>query len=61
MSRLGLTLLAALLTSGCASVPDEQRVDYDPWEPANRSVYKVNDALDRAIQADRAGLHEGSP
>ena len=49
MSRVAPTLLAALFISGCASVPEDQRVDYDPWEPANRSVYKVNDALDRAI------------
>lgn len=49
MKRLAPTLLAAILTCGCASVPEDQRVDHDPWEPANRSLYTVNDALDRAI------------
>ena len=30
-------------------MPEGQRVEYDPWEPANRSIYRLNDVLDRAI------------
>lgn len=37
-------LLAAL--SGCASVPAEQRAASDPWEPFNRTVYKINTSVD---------------
>ena len=29
-------------------MPEGERVDYDPWERANRSLYQVNDMLDRA-------------
>ena len=42
-------LLCVALTSGCASVPPDQRVEHDPWEPMNRSVYRFNDAIDRAV------------
>ncbi len=38
----------ALGLSGCASVPAEQRVESDPWEPMNRSLFNVNVAIDRA-------------
>jgi phospholipid-binding lipoprotein MlaA len=34
----------------CATLPpNSPRSAHDPWERANRSVYKFNDALDRAI------------
>ncbi len=47
--RRGLALLAiGLALGGCASVPEGQRVDYDPLEPLNRGIYGVNDAVDRA-------------
>ena len=49
MTRRFALLMTAMLCGGCVSVPEEQRVEYDPWEPANRSVYRFNDALDRAI------------
>ena len=49
MTRRFALLMTAMLCGGCATVPEEQRVEYDPWEPANRSVYRFNDALDRAI------------
>lgn len=39
-------LLAVSLTGGCANVPPEQRKAYDPWEPLNRTVYRVNTAID---------------
>jgi len=49
MRRLFPALLAAALTSGCVSIPEEQRVAHDPWEAINRGIYGVNDVLDRAI------------
>lgn len=41
-----LSLLAVL--SGCASVPPEQRVASDPWEPLNRTIYGFNTVVDNA-------------
>ena len=49
MKRLFPILAAALLTGGCASVPEGEGVEYDPWERLNRSVYRFNDVVDRAI------------
>ena len=47
--RRGLALLTiAFLLSGCATVSEDQRVDYDPLEPLNRGIYRVNDVVDRA-------------
>lgn len=43
------TLVVLLLTSilsGCASIPEAQRVDHDPWEALNRPIYSVNTAFD---------------
>lgn len=50
MSKLKLAALAAtlLMLGGCASTPGP-RAKSDPWEPMNRSVYKFNDAVDRAV------------
>jgi phospholipid-binding lipoprotein MlaA len=45
--RPTLVAFAALLCAGCAST--QTRKPGDPLEPANRGVYKFNDALDRAI------------
>lgn len=39
-----LFILAAL--SGCASVPPEQRVASDPWEPLNRTIFGFNTVVD---------------
>ncbi|MDJ0750939.1 MAG: VacJ family lipoprotein [Woeseiaceae bacterium] len=44
-----LALLAVVLAAtGCASIPEDQRVDHDPLEPLNRGIYGFNDAVDRA-------------
>ncbi len=40
-------LLLISMLSACASVPDEQRTESDPWEPMNRTVYSVNTAFDK--------------
>lgn len=49
MKRSLPVLLAAVLAAGCAAVPEGDGVEYDPWEPANRSIYRFNDAVDSAI------------
>lgn len=53
MSRNARTLLFLLIAStisGCASLPENtERVEEDPWEHYNRSVFEFNDAVDRAI------------
>lgn len=44
---LGLILYAL---SGCASTAaDGERSAADPWEPVNRPIHAVNDAVDRAL------------
>jgi phospholipid-binding lipoprotein MlaA len=45
IALLGLLLLIA----GCASTPSSQPDPRDPWERFNRSAFKFNDALDRAV------------
>ena len=57
--RPTLIVLAVLLCAGCAST--KTRTPSDPIEPANRGVYKFNDALDRDVlkptaKAYRQGL-----
>ena len=53
-SRIGIGLagmvlmLLATVLMGCASVPDPQD-PRDPFEGFNRSMYKFNDAVDRAV------------
>ena len=45
-----LLLLACILwLAACATVPPGPRNPRDPWERMNRTTYKFNDALDRAI------------
>jgi phospholipid-binding lipoprotein MlaA len=43
----GALLCSALVLGGCATTGE--RNPADPWEPANRGVYRVNDAVDRAV------------
>jgi phospholipid-binding lipoprotein MlaA len=45
---LGLAM-AGLALCGCAALPEGERDPRDPFETANRSVYRFNDALDRGI------------
>jgi phospholipid-binding lipoprotein MlaA len=44
--RHAASLSLALLTAGCASAPANP---IDPLEPMNRSIYKFNDTVDRAV------------
>ena len=48
MIRGTLLLFAVACVTGCVSLPDGERVEYDPWERANRGMYQVNDVIDRA-------------
>lgn len=47
MKRVFVLLTVALLVSGCATVPEDQRVAYDPLEPLNRGTHRFNDGVDR--------------
>ena len=42
-------VMAGLALAGCASLPDTKRDPRDPWERFNRTTFKVNDAMDRAV------------
>ena len=44
-----LLICLALLSAGCASLPSGKPDPRDPWERFNRSSYKFNDSLDRAV------------
>ena len=44
-SRSALPVLLILAT-GCASTSPEQRVESDPWEPLNRSMFAINRTID---------------
>jgi phospholipid-binding lipoprotein MlaA len=49
-ARSVLGIFIVLSTAGCVTLPpDHQKVPQDPWESWNRGVYRVNDALDRAV------------
>jgi len=49
-TRISLLSLCLLLLCGCATLPPGSKRDpRDPWERMNRSTYKFNDVLDRAI------------
>jgi phospholipid-binding lipoprotein MlaA len=46
----GLTGVAALLLTGCASMSDGATANpHDPWEGYNRSMMRFNDSADRAV------------
>lgn len=47
---LGLAVGCLLILSGCATAPRSERVDSrDPFERFNRSTYRFNSAVDRAV------------
>ncbi len=50
-------LAAALLLGGCATSPRATSPE-DPWESYNRSVYRFNDAVDRAVLRPTAEAYE---
>lgn len=40
-------LLLAVALSACASIPDDQRSEDDPWEAMNRPLYSLNTNVDK--------------
>lgn len=49
-SRYATGVLLILTLAGCVSLPPNAKPSpQDPWERFNRTVYKVNDGLDRAV------------
>lgn len=46
--RAPLWVVIVALAGGCTSIPKDQRPESDPWEPMNRSLYKVHEAIDGA-------------
>jgi phospholipid-binding lipoprotein MlaA len=47
LSVTGIAALILVLSTGCASVPNP--TPGDPFESANRTIFKFNDALDRTL------------
>lgn len=41
-----MAVLLASLLGACASIPEDQRTESDPWEPLNRTLFGVNTAID---------------
>ena len=56
VSRFLVMLAAALFLCGCAT-PKGPRDPRDPFESANRAVYRFNDALDRAVLRPTARVY----
>ena len=48
-SILPLVLGMSLLSSGCSSIPKEQRDPRDPWQPYNRAMFRFNTDFDNAF------------
>jgi phospholipid-binding lipoprotein MlaA len=49
-AAIASTALAALLLTGCASVPEGSAANpRDPWEGYNRTMTRFNDSVDRAV------------
>lgn len=47
--RITLAAAAVLAFSGCATTGTAPVDPNDPWEPANRTTYVINDTLDQAV------------
>ena len=58
--RTGAIVGLVLLASACASnvTPREDRSPEDPWEPLNRNMYNVHDAVDRVSLRPVARAYE---
>ena len=50
-----------VVSSGCATTASLSGDPTDPWEPANRSFYAFNDALDQAVLEPVANLYLNLP
>ena len=62
-ARSPLLLLAACLLTiaGCAALPPGKRAPRDPWERLNRTTYRFNDKLDRAVARPVARTYRRTP
>ena len=47
--RITFAVAAVFALSGCATTGTTTVDPADPWEPANRTTYAINDTLDRAL------------
>jgi phospholipid-binding lipoprotein MlaA len=47
VGRIVAALLLVALLGACASVPEDQRSDSDPWESLNRPIFSVNRGFDK--------------
>jgi phospholipid-binding lipoprotein MlaA len=47
MRFLCLLMFAALVSGGCASTPAGNAAEHDPWEAANRGLYRFNEGIDK--------------
>jgi phospholipid-binding lipoprotein MlaA len=43
-----VVMLGVLALTACSSIPAEQRVDSDPWESMNRTIFSANMNVDKA-------------
>lgn len=57
-SNATVLMLLAVVMSGCASVPAEDRAESDPWEPMNRGLYSFNRGLDNVTTKPLAKGYE---
>ena len=55
--RVMIAGAVVLVSSGCATTGFISGDPSDPWEPANRSFYAFNDAVDRALLEPVANLY----
>jgi phospholipid-binding lipoprotein MlaA len=47
-SSISALIVLAFSVTACSSIPPEQRVESDPWESLNRSLYSVHTTIDNA-------------
>ena len=53
-----LPAVLAVVLSGCASVPEENRSEADPWESVNRPIFGFNRAVDKVTTKPLAKGYE---
>jgi phospholipid-binding lipoprotein MlaA len=51
--------MLALMLSACASIPEDQRVEADPWEPLNQTIFDVNQGFDKVLTKPLAKGYRG--
>jgi phospholipid-binding lipoprotein MlaA len=56
--KKSLTLVAAAMLTACASVPYEN--PDDPWERYNRTMFQINDTVDKAVTKPLAQVYDAA-